>query len=440
MQSILEEANCSNYPVSLKEFISIINSTQKDLKEKVENLERSLRIKSENYLIQKFKEKNQRDINADEKEELLRDFESQKIYFDHFTIDSVIVLFRNTQQLLIKTLEDINKVKNNDIIELNEFNHVYQNLKKKLDKFDSIYNVEVEYCNEDFINYLDNFKKQVNSFKNNFNIFSINYESLPKIDTDKIYMNDYSLPKFQNIYYNFDLKDIEDKPNILAQPLIIKKNNKLFCNYKKIYFNSGKISPELFNDSCHLKIYSHVNESLNVEIENKIQNKEEQKEGNNEINEEFEQKIKDLYDTKDNQYIKLKKSQTPPETPIDIEFYFPPPNISKEEIIYRLRRNLKVSINSSSIDILIEIIFIVCPIQIYFSCGKYSLTFEKEQYKLNANKLLKGEIINFKIHNIYKEIPFILKYTIKSLDKNTYDEPEIEIKNSNDINVIIKKK
>ena len=76
---------------------------------------------------------------------------------------------------------------------------------------------------------------------------------------------------------------------------------------------------------------------------------------------------------------KLKKTRIPPESSIDIDFSFPPPNTSKEEIIYRLRRNLKVSNNFSNTNIIIEIIFIVCPIQIDFSCQKYSLTFEDER-------------------------------------------------------------
>mgnify|MGYP002622861730 CR=1 FL=1 len=457
MLSKLIESNSSNYSKSLEVFISIINQAQKELKDKVEILEEKLRIKNENDIIKKFKDKYKRDINADEKDNLLRQFESQKIYFGQLTIDGVIVLFRNTEQLLKKTLDDIKKLMNNKIIELNEFNLIYEKLKNNMDKFEVIYNVEDEFCDTDFKNYLNNFKQSVNTFKNNFNIFSYNYNDLPKIDTDKIYMKDYSLPELQNTYQYFDLNEIEDNPNILSQPLLIQKNNKLFCNYKKIYFNPGPISPELFNELGHLKIYSSVDDSLKVELENIIQNNEEKKEneiiGNviNEnqikenknkekvIEEHFERKIIDLYDTNDKQYMTLKKTQILPETPIDIDFSFPPPNTSKEEIIYRLRRNLKVSNNSSFTNIIIEIIFIVCPIQIDFSCQKYSLTFEDGKYKLNAKKLLKGEIINFKIDNNYKEIPFSLKHRITSLDKDTYDEPKIEIINSNEINLIIKK-
>ena len=457
MLSKLIKSNSSNYWKSLEFFISIINQAQKELKEKVEKLEEKLRFKYENDIIQKFRDKYKREINADEKEELLRNLESQKIYFDQLTIDGVIVLFTNTEQLLIKTLDDIKKLENNEIIELNEFNHIYNKLKKNLDKFEAIYNVEDEFCDTDFKNYLNNFQNNVNTFKNNFNIFSSIYNTLPKIETDKIYMKDFSLPELQNTYQYFDLNEIEDNPNILSQPLLIQKNNKLFCNYKKIYFNSGPISPELFNELCHLKIYSYVDDCLKVELENIIQNNEQEKEneinGNdinenkinennikgNRIEENFERKIIDLCDTNDKQYIKLKKTRIPPESPIDIDFSFPPPNTSKEEKIYRLRRNLKVSNNSSNTNIIIEIIFIVCPIQIDFSCQKYSLTFEDEKYKLNTKKLLKGEIINFKINNNYKEIPFSLKYRITSLDKNTFDEPKIEIINSNEVNLIIQK-
>ena len=122
-----------------------------------------------------------------------------------------------------------------------------------------------------------------------------------------------------------------------------------------------------------------------------------------------------------------------------MSFFFPPPN-TNEEIIYRLKRNLKVSTDSSSTDIIIEIIFIVYPILTDFSCEQYSLIFQNSQYKINTKLLLKGETINFKINNFYKDNPFALKHTIKSLDKNKYDEPEIKIKESKEINLTIIKK
>ena len=99
--------------------------------------------------------------------------------------------------------------------------------------------------------------------------------------------------------------------------------------------------------------------------------------------------MKELLDTKDKQYMKIKKNHIDPEASIDIDICFPPPNISNEEIIYRLIRNLKVSNNESTINILIEIIYIVCPIQIEFSCENYYLIFENGQYIINSKKLLK---------------------------------------------------
>ena len=62
---------------------------------------------------------------------------------------------------------------------------------------------------------------------------------------------------------------------------------------------------------------------------------------------------------------------------------------------------------------------------------------ENGQYKLNTKILLKDEIIKFKIQNNYEKIPFILKSSIKSLDKNSCDKPEIQI-NQNDIYLTIK--
>ena len=135
--------------------------------------------------------------------------------------------------------------------------------------------------------------------------------------------------------------------------------------------------------------------------------------------------------------MKLNKSNIDPNSSIIINFAFPPINTSNKEKIYRLIRNLNISDNKSSINIIIEIIFVIYPIQIFFSSEKYSLTFDNQQYKLNATKLLKGEIIKFKIENNFKQIPFQLQFSITSLEKNTNDEPMIEIKNSNEFNIII---
>ena len=450
MSSALFESKNINYFKALEEFIKFINSAQKIIKQKVEELEKKLRDKRETDLIKKFEEKNQRGIEENEIEDLMTENESQIIYFEQNTVDDVIILLKNTEKYSKRILNEIKKVKNKEIIDLNEFEKIFVNLIKNLDKFDSIYNVDYEYIDNDFKSYLSIFQKNVNSFKNNFNMFSKKYELLPKIDTDKIIMNGFALPSYENIPFQFDLSKIGDRLNILAQPLIIKKNNKLFCNYKKIYFNTGPISPELFSGLCHLKIYSLVNESLVVELEinefkeeimkNEIKNEiiEEDKNEILDTKEEIENKIKELYDTKDKKYMKLEKNNIEPESSINIEFSVPPPNTSKEEIIYRLKRNLKVSINSSSINIIIEIIFIVCPIQINFSCEQYPLIYENEQFKLDTKILLKGETINWKINNFYKENQFVLKHMIKSLDKNTYDEPEIKIKNSGEIKLTIK--
>ena len=64
--------------------------------------------------------------------------------------------------------------------------------------------------------------------------------------------------------------------------------------------------------------------------------------------------------------------------------------------------------------------------------------FHNHKYKIqNKLKLLKGEIIKFYIENNFEQIPFLLKSRITSLEKNTYDEPIIEIKHSNEFNIII---
>ena len=180
---------------------------------------------------------------------------------------------------------------------------------------------------------------------------------MPKINTDKIIIKGFSLPLFKNIPINFNLDEINDSLNILAQPLIIKKNNKLFCNYKTIYYNTGPISPELFNELCHLKIYSLADESLNIELEKNEEGKKDAqkenqvmekeiineiiKDNENEIierKENIEKKIKELNDTDHHQYMKVKSNIIEPKKAIDIEFSYPPPNNSKEEIIYRLKK------------------------------------------------------------------------------------------------------
>ena len=287
-------------------------------------------------------------------------------------------------------MENINKIKNKENINIKEFNNIYNNLKIILNKFDSICNIEDSYYDNDLKNYSNYLKKNVNTFKKNFNIFSEKYNNIPKVDTDKIFMKDFSLPVLKDTKYDFNLNIIEDNPIILSRPLIIKKNNQLFCNYKKIYLNPRPINLELFNELCYFTIYSLVNESLNVEIKKKYKKEDENKK---------EEKIIELYDTEEIEYMKLNKSNIDPNSSIIINFAFPPPNTSNEEKIYRLIRNLNVSDNKSSINIIIEIIFVIYPIQINFYSEKYSLTFDNQQYKLNTTKLLKGEIIKFKIEN-----------------------------------------
>ena len=62
MPSELFETNNINYLKALEDFIKLINEAQKDIKKAVEKLEFKLRDKLEIDLIQKFEEKNQRDL------------------------------------------------------------------------------------------------------------------------------------------------------------------------------------------------------------------------------------------------------------------------------------------------------------------------------------------------------------------------------------------
>ena len=142
------------------------------------------------------------------------------------TIDGILVFLRNTEEQLIKTVENINNIKNKENIDIKEFNNIYNNLKKSLSKFDSIYKVEDSDCDNDLINYLNNLQNNVNIFTNNFNIFSEQYNNMSIVDIDKIIMKDFSLPVLKDTKYDFNIDDIDDKPITLSRPLIIKKNNK----------------------------------------------------------------------------------------------------------------------------------------------------------------------------------------------------------------------
>ena len=425
-----------SYSESLEKYINIICKAKIDLKEKVEKLEKNLKIKGENDYIKRYKEQNKRDINVDEKKKILKDFIPQKIFFGELkNIDNVSEFLNDIENLLNKNLESVKKLTNNSFIQINDFNIVYNNLKTKLDIFDSLYKVKEDYCDDDFKNYLSLIQKKSNNFKNDFCYFSNKYNSMSQTDFEDIDIKDFSLPILCNKEYYFYLNDIRAKPNVLAKPIIIKKDKELFCNYKKIFYNTGPLSPELFNEPYILQVYSLVNECLDVEIEEKIE-KDNKKDVIN-TNKDNIQEIIELYDTDKIKYMKLKKNKIEPNTSLEIVISFPPPNNTKKEITYRLNRNLVISLNTISIKIIIEIIFIVYPIIIDFSCEQYSLYFENEQYKLNTKILVKDEIIKFKIQNNYEKIPFILKSSIKSLDKNSCDKPEIQI-NQNDIYLKIK--
>ena len=74
----------------------------------------------------------------------------------------------------------------NKIIDINKFNFYYKHLKNYLDKLDLI-NKDESYWNDDLKkNYINQFKKNLNSFKNDNNIFSKKVQELPKINIDKI--------------------------------------------------------------------------------------------------------------------------------------------------------------------------------------------------------------------------------------------------------------
>ena len=398
------------------------------MNEKVEKFEIKLKNKGENDLI---KELNNRDIEEDEKKELLKNFDSQKIFFGGGKKkDEVIQYLYETENLLKKKLEYIQKLIKNDVIKIKNFNKIHKNLKNKIDDIDFLYKVEDKYCDEDFLNYLSELRKNINNFKDKFYIFTNKYNFISETDFEDIDIKDFSLPNLHDeSSCDFNLNTIDKMSNVLATPIIIKKNNELICNYKKIFHNTGSISPELFNESVYrLLIYSLVNEELNAKIEEEIKPKNDGKE-----------KIIELYDTNKIHYIKLKTSKISPESSLEIDICLPPPNRTKEIKTYRLKRNLIISLDSIFVKIIIEIIFIVCPLKIDFLCEQYSLSLEREQYKLNTSILLKDEIINFKIKNYYENIPFKLKHSIKSLDKNSCDKPEIEIKNETEINVKIKK-
>ena len=130
-----------NYSKCLNDFINVITNAQIDLKDKVEKLEKKLKIDYEKDLIQKFKEKNKRDISIREKEELFRNYAYPKIFFDNLTIDGVLMFLKKSEEQLKKTVENINKIKNKENIDIKEFNNIYNNLKIILNKFDSIYNI-----------------------------------------------------------------------------------------------------------------------------------------------------------------------------------------------------------------------------------------------------------------------------------------------------------
>ena len=429
MLILFEKQNCINYSKSLEDFISLLNITQEEIKQKVNDLEEKVNNYNKNNIIERFESKHHREISEEEKESLFQEFEYEKIFFGQYTIDDIILLFRNTVELLKTTFNHIQNLLNNKDIDIQEFNQNYIILDKHLKQFDILYNFNKS--DENFEKYLYDFQKKMNSFINVFEKFSEKYKDIPKVNKDKIYMKDFSLPVFPNVKYEFSLNDINDKPSLLSQAFIIKKNGQLLCNYKKLYFNPGPLSPELFEQFCNLKIYSLVQESLNVEIETKYK-----KENDEEKKEEFI----NLYDTQDKKYMKLRKSHVDPNSSIIIEFSFPPPNTTNEEKIYKLNRTLKVSDKTSSIDIIIEVIFVIHPIQIVLICEKYSLTFDNEKYRLNAKKLLNGETLEFKFENNNNEIPFELQHRIKSFNDNTFDEPLIKNENSNKFIITLKRK
>ena len=140
MLILFEKQNCINYSKSLEDFISLLNITQEEIKQKVNDLEEKVNNYNKNNIIERFESKHHREISEEEKESLFQEFEYEKIFFGQYTIDDIILLFRNTVEFLKITFNHIQNLLNNKDIDIQEFNQNYIILDKHLKQFDILYN------------------------------------------------------------------------------------------------------------------------------------------------------------------------------------------------------------------------------------------------------------------------------------------------------------
>jgi hypothetical protein len=158
---------------------------QKNIKPKVNQLEEQLKYQQEERIKKEFQKKNKTQINQNELENILNQQGYQKIYFNKFTVNKLIDCFNYAEKYTNKILIDVEKIIKNEIIDINKLNFNYKQLKNFLDKLDLI-NKDESYWNDDLKHYINQFKKNLNSFKNDNHIFSKKVQELPKINIDKI--------------------------------------------------------------------------------------------------------------------------------------------------------------------------------------------------------------------------------------------------------------
>ena len=395
-------------------------------------------------------------------------------------------MIEELKKILSIIKENINCIKKGKFEKVNLNKLEYENHFKDLKHYFNIDKSYYEYCPK-----IISIKK---FFEENLSLISEDFKSLCKKydeimgklpsdiieELDKIYSSNFNLFPFQltneKKIYKIKYNDLDLKSSLLSIPTIIKINNKLKCNYKKIISRKGPFCPELYSKPIILDIMSFVDEEIDAKIKeysekddedekNEIYNKENENihkngekkyisEGEEETDEKEEsdnnneKEIENIQiitkkDDEHKKYMTIKgDGHFKPKESIKIEIYIPKNEDGKKKI-QKIRRILELTSgkSKSNVEIEIEMQILTVPIELLLSCSNYKLEFKKasitltpgnleeeDYYYIKADVLLSNEELIFKIQNYMQGDNYLIKTEYEALEGNNISEPMINQK------------
>ena len=342
--------------------------------------------------------------------ESLKDLNKQYILFIEKNKEKINnECIQNLREKLVELSDQLNEIKKCLIIDKNFDEVISKLLKDYKFLFDQIFN-EINKLETKLIEIIC---KQVDQFLKleEKNIFVENY-SFPQLPekTEKIDID------FSKLNYN-----MED----LYVPMINLNcdSQNFICSHKILNIYLGEVCPYYYDGPIIIKIISFVKDIIKNSITkyklfqiSRDENKEE-------------------LTAKDKEKLLTVKSETFPGE--NIEIYVNIPKDFDDEI--KIEGELKLEASTiKPLKLNLNIFFKIISNKIMLESNKYNLINEPDRqgknglfdqyYRLNANELENGEIIEFSIKNFIKNDFINFSPSLNSLDKNTCEKPNIDFK------------